>query len=159
MISSTIWHINQHKQIFQRPTKLHCIDLEQVLIHFISENDNSASRFVILRGQVTTGKGQMFGKAPSSVQIKACLEAPYLLTVRVFSIYVPHFQGISEMECLSPRTARLLLYPIQLQCLIYSNRWHEIKQMVGVAIFGRKSILHLDNKGVNSRRGIATVFL
>ena len=66
MISSTIWHINQHKQIFQRPTKLHCIDLEQVLIHFISENDNSASPLVIVRGQVTTRRRQMFRKAPSS---------------------------------------------------------------------------------------------
>ena len=145
MISSTIWHVNQHKQIFQRPTKLHCIDLEQVLIHFISENDNSASPFVILRGQVTTRKRKMFGKAPSSVLIKGCLVAPYLLTARVFSIDVPHLQGISETECLSPRTARLLLYQIQLQCLIYYIRWDETKQMVDVAIFVRKSILHLDN--------------
>ena len=87
----------------------------------------------------------MFGKLLRQVLIKGCLEPTYLLTARVFSIYVPHFQGISEIECLSPRTARLLLYPIQLQCLIYYNRWHETKQMVGVAIFVRKSILHLDN--------------
>ena len=53
------------------------------------------------------------------VLIKGCLEAPYLLTARVFSIYVPHFQGISEMECLSPSTARLLLYPIQLHAVPY----------------------------------------
>ena len=30
------------------------VDLEQVLIHFISENDDSASPLVIVRGQVTT---------------------------------------------------------------------------------------------------------
>ena len=47
-----------------------------------------------------TKRRQMFGKASSS-------QAPYLLTVRVFSIQVPHFQGIWEME--SPRTACLLL--------------------------------------------------
>ena len=37
----------------------------------------------------------MFGKASSShitnCKIKGCLEAPYLLTARVFSIYVPDF--------------------------------------------------------------------
>ena len=42
------------------------VDLEQVLIHFISENDNSASPLVIVWGQVTTKRRQMFGKAPSS---------------------------------------------------------------------------------------------
>ena len=31
-----------------------------------------------------------------------CLETPYLLTDRVFSIYVPHFQGIWEMNCVPP---------------------------------------------------------
>ena len=66
------------------------------------------------------------------VLIKGCLElATYLLTARVCSIYVPNFQGIWEMECLSPRTACLLLHPIQLQCPIYYNRWHETKQMAG----------------------------
>jgi len=49
------------------------------------------------------------------------------------------------MECLSPRIACLLLHPILLQCPIYYNRWHETKQMAGVAIFVKKSILHLDN--------------
>ena len=43
------------------------------------------------------------------------------------------------MERLFPRTAHLLLHQIQLQRLIYCNRWHETK-MVGVAILVRKSI-------------------
>ena len=34
---------------------------------------------------------------------------------------------------------------IQLQCLIYYNRWHQRKQMAGVAIFVKKSILHFDD--------------
>ena len=42
------------------------VDLEQVVIHFISENDSSASPLVIVRGQVTTRRRWMFGKAPSS---------------------------------------------------------------------------------------------
>ena len=42
--------------------------------------------------------------------VKGRLEAPYLLIARVFSIYLPHFQGIWEVECLSPRTACLLLH-------------------------------------------------
>ena len=43
----------------------------------------------------------MFGKAPSSSVNKRLFGSSL--------IYVPHFQWISEMECLSPRTARLLL--------------------------------------------------
>ena len=31
------------------------------------------------------------------VLVKGCLEAPYLLTAGVFSICLPHFQGIWEM--------------------------------------------------------------
>ena len=51
----------------------------------------------------------MFGEASSSQAPSAskrlfgsCLLI--LLTARVFSAYVPHFQGIWEMECLSPST-------------------------------------------------------
>ena len=85
------------------------------------------------------------------VLIKGCLEPPYLLTARVFSIYVRQFHGIWEMECLSSRTACLLLHPIQLQCPIYYNQWHQTKQMAGVTIFVKTSILHLDNWGVKKR--------
>ena len=42
------------------------VDLEQVLIHFISENDGSASALVIGRVQAMTRRRQMFGKASSS---------------------------------------------------------------------------------------------
>ena len=42
--------------------------------------------------------------------MKGCLEAPCLLTARVFSIYVPHFQGIWEIECLFPRRECLLFH-------------------------------------------------
>ena len=41
-------------------------DLEQVLIHFISENDRSASSLVISRVQEMTRKRWMFGKVSSS---------------------------------------------------------------------------------------------
>ena len=41
-------------------------DLEQVLIHFISENDRSASALVIGRVQAMTRGRYMFGKASSS---------------------------------------------------------------------------------------------
>ena len=34
------------------------------------------------------------------VLVKGCLEAPYMLTTRVFPIYSVNFQGIWEMECL-----------------------------------------------------------
>ena len=42
------------------------VDLEQVLIHFISENDGSASAFVIGKVQAMTRRRQMFGTASSS---------------------------------------------------------------------------------------------
>ena len=42
------------------------VDLERVLIHFISENDRSASAIVIGRVQATTRRRWMFGKASSS---------------------------------------------------------------------------------------------
>ena len=67
-------------------------DLEQVLIHFISENDRSASALVIGMVQAVTRRRWMFnlGKhlhRQHQVLVKGCLEAPYLLTARVFSIY------------------------------------------------------------------------
>ena len=89
------------------------VDLDKVLIYFISENDHSVSVLVISRVKAMTRRRWMFGKASSSRAPsagKGCLEAPYLLTARVFSNYVPHFQGIWEMEYLSPSTACLLLY-------------------------------------------------
>ena len=43
------------------------VDLEQVLIHFISENDRLASALVIGWVQAMTRRQQMFGKAPSSL--------------------------------------------------------------------------------------------
>ena len=42
------------------------VDLERVLIHFIGENDRSASAIVIGRVQATTRRRWMFGKASSS---------------------------------------------------------------------------------------------
>ena len=42
------------------------VDLEQVWINFISENDGSASAFVIVRVPAMTRRRQMFGKASSS---------------------------------------------------------------------------------------------
>ena len=92
------------------------VDLEQVLIHLISEkfseNDHSASVLVISRVQAMTRRRWMFGKASSSQApsaSKRLLEAPYLSTARVLSIYLPHFQGIWEMECLSPNAATVFL--------------------------------------------------
>ena len=41
------------------------VDLEKVLIHFISENDGSASALGIGRVQAMTRRQQMFGKASS----------------------------------------------------------------------------------------------
>ena len=63
--------------------------------------------------------GKAFSSQTPSAKIKGCLEAPYLLTTRMFSICEPHFQEFWEMKCLSPRTVCLLLHPTQLQCLIY----------------------------------------
>ena len=60
------------------------VDLEQVLIHFISEEDRSASAPVIGRVQVMTRRQQMLRKVSSS-------QTP---SARMFSIYAPHFQGI-----------------------------------------------------------------
>ena len=42
------------------------VDLEQILIHFINENDRSASVLVIGKGQAVTRRLWMFGKASSS---------------------------------------------------------------------------------------------
>ena len=88
--------------------------VEQVLIHFIScENDHSASVLVISRVQAMSKDDGYLGKylhPKHPMLVKGHLEAPYLLTARVFSIYLPHFQGIWEVECLSPRTACLLLH-------------------------------------------------
>ena len=95
-------------------------DLEQVLIHFIienfSENDHSASVLVISRVQAMTRRRRMFGKASSS-QAQSASKRLFgsslsvdCQSVRVFSIYLPHFQRIWEMECLSHRTACPLLH-------------------------------------------------
>ena len=74
------------------------VDLEQVLIHFISENDRSASALVIGTVQARPEGDRCLEKhlhRKHQVLIKGCLEAPYLLTARVFSIYlVPNFPGI-----------------------------------------------------------------
>ena len=71
------------------------VDLEQVLIHFISENDRSASALVIGRVQAMTEGDRYLEEHPyrkHQVLVKGCLEAPYLLTARLLSIYEPHFQ-------------------------------------------------------------------
>ena len=80
-------------------------DLEQVLIHFISENDHSASVLVISRVQAMSRRRWMFGKASSS---QATSGSSLSVDCPIFSIYLPHFQGIWKMECLSPRTSCLL---------------------------------------------------
>ena len=82
--SSTVawWSLRDQRIAFQQVSS-DIVDLEQVLIRFIDENDRSASALVI---------GRVLGKASSS-------KSP---TARLFSIYVPHFQGIWEMKCSSP---------------------------------------------------------
>ena len=66
------------------------VDLEQVLIRFIIEHDHSASALVNGRLRAMTWRRWMFGKKhlrrKYEVLVKGCLEAPYLLTARVFSI-------------------------------------------------------------------------
>ena len=57
---------------------------------------------------------------------------------------VPNFQGIWEMEYLSPRNACLLLHHLPAVPYLLSQ-WHDTKQMEGMAIFVRKSALHLDD--------------
>ena len=76
------------------------VDLEQVLIRFINENDRSASALVI--GRVLEMIRRRLHRNHQLLLVKGFLEAPYLLTARVFSKYVPHFQGIWEMKCPSP---------------------------------------------------------
>ena len=82
------------------------VDLEQVLIRFINENFCSASALVIGRVLEMTRRRRMLGKhLHRNHQLllgKGFLEAPYLLTARVFSKYLPHFQWIWEMKCPSP---------------------------------------------------------
>ena len=80
-------------------------DLDHVLIHFISENDHSPSVLVISRVQAMSRRRWMFGKASSS---QATSGSSLSVDCPIFSIYLPHFQGIWKMECLSPRTACLL---------------------------------------------------
>ena len=89
------------------------VDLEQVLIHFISKNDRSASALVIRMVQAVTGRRWIFGKAFSS-------EAPSAskrlfgssLSVDCQSVFHlrTSFPWDLGMECLSPRTACLLLH-------------------------------------------------
>ena len=78
-------------------------DLEQVLIHFVSENDHLASAHVIGRVQAMTRGRWMFWKASSSQAPSTvdCQSAFHLLT---------SFPRDLEMECLYPRTACLLLH-------------------------------------------------
>ena len=59
----------------------------------------------------------MFGKAPSSSANKRLFGSSLSVDCQSVFHLLTSFPRISEMECLSPRTARLLLYPIQLQCL------------------------------------------
>ena len=52
-----------------------------------------------------------------------------------------------------------LYFIIQLQCLIYYNRWHDTKQMGGLAIFVRKSTLHLHDQGVKKRNSYSVLVM
>ena len=57
------------------------VDLEQVLIHFISENDGSASTLVIGRVQAMTRRRQIFGKASSSQKPGANMKVVWKLPI------------------------------------------------------------------------------
>ena len=91
-------------------------DLEKVLIHFISENDRSASALVIGMVQAVTRRRWMFGKASSSPapSVSERLFGSSLSVDRQSVFYLRltyHFQGIWDMECLhAPRTACLALH-------------------------------------------------
>ena len=92
------------------------VDLEPVLIHFIREKIAQRLRLWSVGCRQRPEGNRCLEKhshRKHQVLIKGCLEPPYLLTARVFSIYVPQLQGIKEMECLSSRTECLLLHPIQ----------------------------------------------
>ena len=89
------------------------VDREHVLIHFISENDHSVSVLVISRVKAVTRRRSMFGKASSSQAQSAgkrLFGSSLSVDCQSVSNYEPHFQGIWEMELLSPRTACLLLH-------------------------------------------------
>ena len=53
----------------------------------LGKNGHSSSVVMISRVQAMTRRRWM---------LEGCLEAPYLLTARVFSIYLPHFQGFGK---------------------------------------------------------------
>ena len=110
------------------------VDLEQVLIYFMWS----------LGSRQWPEGDRCLGKhlhRQYLMLIKGCLETPYLLTDRVFSICVPHFQGTEKWNVFLPEQ-HAFYFIIQLQCLIYYNRWHETKQMAGVAIFVGQSTLN-----------------
>ena len=81
------------------------VDLEQVLIHFISKNGHSASS-----SQAPSASKRLFGSSLS-------------VDYQSVSIYLPHFQGIWEIDVFLPEQ-HVFYFIIQLQCLIYNNRWH-----------------------------------
>ena len=149
------WHYDKGL-IYYRPifrltklaiSQLSYLDLEQVLIHFISETTAQLLRLWSVGCKQRPEGDRCLEKHLHSKHrklIKGCLEAPYLLTARVFSIYLPHFQGVEKWNVFLLEQ-HAFYFIIQLQCLIYYNRWHETKQMAGMAIFFTQSILHLDD--------------
>ena len=138
-------------------------DLEQVLIHFISENDRSASALVIGMVQAVTRRRWMFGKASSSPapSVSERLFGSSLSVDRqsVFYLRLTYVisKGFGTWNVFMLPEQHALYFIIQLQCLIYYNRWHDTKQMAGVAIFVKNRSCTWMIK--ESRRGIATVFL
>ena len=160
------------------------VDLEQVLIDFISENDGSASALVIGRVQAMTRRREMFGKASSSqtpsaniiiiiigrlqsrrLRASSSHNDPVPIQTACPSANIRLFGSSLSVDCQLPECfpstyliskgfekwniflpeQHAFFFIIQLQCFIYYNRWHDTKQMVGVAIFVRKAILHLDD--------------
>ena len=59
-------------------------------------------------------------------------------------MYLISTKGFEKLNIFLPEQ-HAFYFIIQLQYLFHYNRLHETKQMAGVVIFVRKSILHLDD--------------
>ena len=88
------------------------VDLEQVLIHFICENDHPASVHQISRVQAMTRRRWMFGKASSSQAPSASKRFGSSLSVDCQSVFHLRISFPRDLgnRCLSPRTTCLLLH-------------------------------------------------
>ena len=131
-------------------------DLEQVLIHFISKNDHSAS--VIGRVRAMTRRRWMFGKA-SSLQSPSASKKLFGSSLSVdfqsgFHLLIS--KGFGKWNAFLPEQ-HTFYFITQLHCLIYYNRWHWTTQMAGVAIFVKNRSCIWTIK--ESRRGIASLLV